>query len=228
MLRWRLPVGILLSVALVVLCWLDLDGAPPGIWLAPIAAVAALLGTQEVLGLTALAGLRPLRWPVYCGNLLIVCGAWLAYSAALAANRLLGVSVDPLRAFDCWLPTATSLCFLAMAVLSVFFIEMCRYEKPGGNLANIAAAVFALVYVGVMLSLAVSMRITWGTGALASWIIVVKLGDTGAYLVGRLIGRHKLVPRISQGKTIEGAGRLRLLLSRFMARVSLAGAADRQ
>ena len=31
------------------------------------------------------------------------------------------------------------------------------------------------------------------------------MGDTGAYTVGRLIGRHKMAPRISPGKTMEGA-----------------------
>jgi phosphatidate cytidylyltransferase len=36
-------------------------------------------------------------------------------------------------------------------------------------------------------------------------IIVVKMGDTGAYTVGRLVGRHKLCARLSPGKTIEGA-----------------------
>ncbi len=35
-------------------------------------------------------------------------------------------------------------------------------------------------------------------------ILFVKLGDTGAYTVGRLIGRHKVTPVLSPGKTWEG------------------------
>jgi len=35
-------------------------------------------------------------------------------------------------------------------------------------------------------------------------VLVVKMTDTGAYTVGRLIGRHKLIPRISPAKTWEG------------------------
>jgi len=62
-----------------------------------------------------------------------------------------------------------------------------------------------LVYVSMMLCHAVQMRLMWGVGALAAWVIVVKMGDTGAYCVGRLIGRHKLAPALSPGKTIEGA-----------------------
>jgi phosphatidate cytidylyltransferase len=36
------------------------------------------------------------------------------------------------------------------------------------------------------------------------FIIVTKLSDCGAYVVGSLIGKHKMIPRISPGKTWEG------------------------
>jgi phosphatidate cytidylyltransferase len=36
------------------------------------------------------------------------------------------------------------------------------------------------------------------------FILVTKFSDMGAYLVGSLIGRHKMIPRISPGKTWEG------------------------
>jgi len=92
----------------------------------------------------------------------------------------------------------------APALLVVFLVEITRYRKPGGNMANIAASIFTLVYIGLMLRTAVSLRLGWGVGALVSWIVVVKMGDTGAYAVGRLIGRHKMAPLLSPGKTIEG------------------------
>ncbi|HET9920446.1 MAG TPA: CDP-archaeol synthase, partial [Ktedonobacteraceae bacterium] len=42
------------------------------------------------------------------------------------------------------------------------------------------------------------------------WLLVVLFGvwgsDTGAFFTGRLLGRHKLAPRISPGKTWEGVG----------------------
>lgn len=38
------------------------------------------------------------------------------------------------------------------------------------------------------------------------WVLLVcKGGDIGGYVVGRLFGRHKLIPHISPGKTVEGA-----------------------
>ena len=36
-------------------------------------------------------------------------------------------------------------------------------------------------------------------------VLVCKGGDIGGYCVGRLLGRHKLIPHVSPGKTIEGA-----------------------
>ena len=86
----------------------------------------------------------------------------------------------------------------------IFVADMRRLERPGGTLANIAAGVFCLVYVGLMCTFAVQMRIFWGVGAWA-WIVTVKMGDIGAYTVGRLIGRTKMSPTISPGKTMEGA-----------------------
>ena len=44
----------------------------------------------------------------------------------------------------------------------------------------------------------------WGVPAIASLVIVVKMGDIGAYSFGRLLGRHKMTPRLSPGKTWEG------------------------
>jgi phosphatidate cytidylyltransferase len=186
MLRWRLLLGTLLIAALVVLCWLDhATTALPGAWLLPVAVAAALLGTKETLDLAALAGMRPPCWTVYVGNVLLVMSAW-------------AVALDP-----SW--QTPSLLLLGIMALLVIFGAMSQYEKPGGNMADVAGGVFALVYVGLMLWFAVQLRITWGVGALAAWVIVVKMGDTGAYTVGRLIGRHKMAPSISPSKTIEGA-----------------------
>ena len=78
-------------------------------------------------------------------------------------------------------------------------------EQPGGTLAKIAVGVFSLVYIGLMFTFAVQIRLFWGVGAIAAWIISVKMGDIGAYTVGRLFGRNKMSPTISPGKTVEGA-----------------------
>jgi phosphatidate cytidylyltransferase len=194
MLRWRLILGTLIIAALVAVCWLDFHAALPGLWLLPIAAIAAVLATKELLDLAALAQLRPMPCTVYFGNVLLVVGVWLVMIAEPSRWGTAPLSWE-----------RTVLLSLSLAVILVFLGEMWRYRKPGGNAANLAIGVFAVVYVGLMLSFAVQLRVAWGIGAMAAWVIVVKMGDTGAYTVGRLIGRHKMAPLISPGKTIEGA-----------------------
>lgn len=64
----------------------------------------------------------------------------------------------------------------------------------------------ALLYIGLLFSTVVLVRDLDGG---RDWILIGLLAsfavDTGAYAVGKLVGRHKLAPTISPGKTVEGA-----------------------
>lgn len=189
MLRWRLLLGTLFVVALIALGWLDHRGDWPGLWLAPVVVLIAMLATGEILHLQRLGGARPLGAVVYFGNLAILAACWWK----LGFGDPSGFSLEgPALA-------------LALAVLALFVGEMRRYEKPGGITANLAAGCFGLVYVGLLLAVVVLLRLRYGIAALATLLIVVKMGDIGAYTVGRLVGRHKMAPKLSPGKTIEGA-----------------------
>ena len=65
---------------------------------------------------------------------------------------------------------------------------------------------WSLLYIGVLFSCIVLLR---GVEGGRDWVYLGILAtfavDTGAYAVGRTIGKHKLAPRISPGKTREGA-----------------------
>jgi phosphatidate cytidylyltransferase len=91
--------------------------------------------------------------------------------------------------------------------------------------AAAGAVVFAMVYLGLMTGFLLALR----RGHSAWWIVGVllltKASDTGAYFTGRAIGRHKLIPWLSPGKTWEGlAGGILLAM---VAGALLAAASDR-
>jgi phosphatidate cytidylyltransferase len=192
MLRWRLLLGALLIAALAALCRLDAIADTPGVWLLPVVLVFTILATKELLDLMATAGMNPVRWAVYLVNLFLVALPWIQSIVHRAEPN--GAHPMPQAALN-----------MVVAVYVIFLIEIARYRQPGGHAANIASGIFAAAYLGFMLALAVMLRMTWGVGALVAWIVVAKMGDTGAYAVGCLIGRHKIAPLLSPGKTVEGA-----------------------
>jgi len=204
MLRWRLLLGTLIVAALAGLFLLDHLAPVPGILLIPLALALTVALAAEVLYLERSSGMHPLPAVVYGGSLLLVAGNW---AGPIVWRFSTGVPLAwPVLPWDnpvsalVWAPLG-----LAIGMLAALVGEMCRYRKPATATANAAASVFALIYVGLLLSFVVQLRMIWGIGALASLVIVVKLGDIGAYTVGRLAGRHKMAPVISPAKTVEGA-----------------------
>lgn len=193
MLVWRLVLGAVFIGVISGLCWLDYDAATPGVWLFPLALLLAVVASEELLSMMARHGLRPAAWAIYLGNVAIVSANWASQIPALAGR------VGP---FD-----APALAFV-FSLLLIFLAEMTRYREPGRSTVQLAMAVFALAYIGWLLTFLVELRFAGGPqaglAALASTIVVVKTCDIGAYTVGRLIGLHKMAPRLSSGKTIEG------------------------
>jgi phosphatidate cytidylyltransferase len=93
--------------------------------------------------------------------------------------------------------------------MACFLDQAIRYEKPGRTVATIAGTSFAIAYIGLLGSFTIQMRWLDGRGEgllpLVYLIATAKGADIGAYLIGRLAGRHKLWPQLSPNKTVEGA-----------------------
>lgn len=81
-------------------------------------------------------------------------------------------------------------------------------DRPQDALSSSAATLFAAFYPGVLMSFLVGLRVAegdLGRQLLLFLIAVIWMSDAGAYYVGKLLGRHKLSPRLSPNKTVEGA-----------------------
>ena len=77
--------------------------------------------------------------------------------------------------------------------------------------ADLGLTLAGALYTGGLLGYApllASLGETPARGDGVAWMLAVLLGtaacDTGAYLVGSMIGRHKMIPHVSPGKTWEG------------------------
>ena len=62
-----------------------------------------------------------------------------------------------------------------------------------------------ILYVGLLLSYLVALRLEAGREWLYLALFATFGSDTAAYFIGKTLGKHKLAPRISPGKTWEGA-----------------------
>ena len=93
---------------------------------------------------------------------------------------------------------------LAAAFPLVFMLALTRARLD--NLAwGIAATLFGVIWIGLPLAHAVFLReLPHGDGLMIDVLVATFIGDTAAYLGGRLWGRRPLAPDISPNKTVEG------------------------
>lgn len=85
-----------------------------------------------------------------------------------------------------------------------------QFDIDAVILENVAKQFQGMVYIALPLCLLVMIRnpadgemegMTW----IFFLLCIIFAGDVGAYYVGSHLGRHKLCPRVSPGKTVEGA-----------------------
>jgi len=68
-----------------------------------------------------------------------------------------------------------------------------------------AIAIVGILYFGWMFSYAIFLRDNFGFGGIVFVCFLVTIDDLACFWVGKMIGRHKLIPEISPNKTIEGS-----------------------
>ncbi len=102
---------------------------------------------------------------------------------------------------------ASLILFVCSGCACANFLE----EQHWAALSPISVTLFGLMYVAWLLNFIQKINFFHGLENNGKYyvlyfILVTKFSDSGAYAVGSLIGKHKMIPRISPGKTWEGFG----------------------
>jgi len=109
---------------------------------------------------------------------------------------------------------------VAMGTVPVLFLFVLARAYKGSATVAIAGTLLGVFWVGLPFAHAELLRgLHHGNAVLLDVLIGTFLGDTAAYLGGRLFGRHLLAPQISPNKTVEGlfCGMLIAILAVFFA-----------
>lgn len=158
--------------------------------------------------------------------LILAAPAW-AFAAFVMAIALLGVAEYAALAFPADGAQRAATVAMGLAVIAGVATGDARLVGGGLCAATVAGLVWTLLarsdfeaglhdlgiglvgvlYVGLLLPHFVLVH---QAGPDGPWLViylvgVAMIGDTSGYFLGRAFGRHKLMPRVSPGKTVEGA-----------------------
>ena len=167
-----------------------------GWYLGALVALVAAQATRELFALASAVGVRPV--------------GWLGVAASAGTALLAAYEPD----FARWAPRVLVLLLLVGLVSSGILL---RQSGEHSFLASACATIVAPLYIGATLSFALLLRHlpeARGVSAEPPWegtmlvllaLGVVWVGDSAAYFVGRAVGRRRLAPRVSPGKTVAGS-----------------------
>ncbi len=207
MLRTRMLTAAVLGPLIIAIVLL---GEP---WLSLLIGAAAFLALVELVALLDAAGYEPPQvLTIGVGMLLTAAGLVTANDESVGGLlTTLLVALDPPG-----LVAATMVAGMLLLALAAF-----TRTDPRSGFVTWAISSFGVAYVGLLLpSIVLVAHLappggSWmspvgliGMESGVAWtltlILVVWGYDTGAYLAGRLLGRHRLVDHISPSKTVEG------------------------
>lgn len=159
---------------------------------AGVTAVVALLAAREFLQLTEHYGVQPFRLATYVYVILpfLLLGLTFGLATPLLSSAIFVFSTA----------------FAAVLSPFIFLVIGMKKTDMGQAYPAAAASVVAFTYTALPLACLVQLRQQWAGAFLIVYLLVlVWVGDTSAYYVGKNFGRHLMSPRVSPKKTWEGA-----------------------
>jgi phosphatidate cytidylyltransferase len=184
-----------------------------------------VFGFREYANMVRKTGTQILGWPAMVAGVALlsleVSNGWMAEKqlaeakSTLIESQLENGSDDTIYLHDTHYITVnqgftTNLGAPLIATLLFLWLTTLKLRSSGEiKLNSLAATFFGWFYVFWLLSFIGKiyyLPTVQGTWFLLYFILVTKFSDLGAYLVGSLIGKHKMAPKISPGKTWEGFG----------------------
>ncbi|HUH65627.1 MAG TPA: phosphatidate cytidylyltransferase [Syntrophales bacterium] len=142
---------------------------------------------------------------------IVVVGAVFEYSRMVfdrgfARERLQGLVIAVLICFAAFSgDLRIVLAVIAFSILVVFPLSLVGMSELSPGLASVAKVVFGFIYIPFMLSHFILLRHSVQGVVWIFFVLVLAFcGDITAFYVGRTIGKRKLMPLVSPGKTVEG------------------------
>lgn len=151
---------------------------------------------------------------VVAGIFLVAC-AWewgvLTRLSATGTRAAFAVITTGVLLLLWWQQGAATNIILGLSVLwwllaTVWLLRFPRIWDLSVGSAAVAGALGLLLLAAPFLALVRLHAGTAGPQLVLCLFVLIWSADTGAYFAGRALGRHKLAPRVSPGKTVEGAG----------------------
>ncbi|MCY3023643.1 MAG: phosphatidate cytidylyltransferase [Planctomycetota bacterium] len=207
MLRTRLVAATVMTALFAGGMWADLVYFRDSIMLHAMFLVAAYLSFREFWPLCRATGHQTFsNWGTLSGCALVAVHYWSMHLCSSPG----ATTVAWQRA------TNMSLAALAAAILGAFLLTARRHQLQA-SLGGVAVTCLGLLYIYFLPSFLLKLRHVGPNGLIggSGWnsfghhmvvatVVLAKGCDVWAYLIGRLLGRHKAFPTLSPGKTVEG------------------------